>query len=336
MNIGILGPNNNTGLGIVIQWLKRHLPINSHFVTKLDNHINLSEDDNMFISIPQYTEAELREYLRLYDPDIILFVETPYNFKFFEIVHPRKIYPIPIIDATKTGIWKEYNKYITKYLCPIHVCFRSYMQYYGDKAVYLPYPIDTDYFRPQKRSDDYFFLHNQGNGGAHFRKGTDLIHRAFAFNYFKCKGLLQYQSDLHKMYKLPPTSNLYTYEVNYNDQIDLYKEGQVYLNPERKSGLGLPLLESMACGYALIATDIAPFNEFVADKRFLIDYSQPTKLPTSEMDRVEPDIESLVEAMEFCENNPEIVKEQGELNRQIIETKYSWKVLKEQYMEYLS
>lgn len=82
--------------------------------------------------------------------------------------------------------------------------------------------------------------------------------------------------------------------LGYVDAMDLpgiYSGAEIFVYPSLYEGFGLPLLEAMACGTAVITSDLAPLNDVAGDCAILVD-------PNSE--------QALSEAIEYLLNNKDI------------------------------
>jgi glycosyltransferase involved in cell wall biosynthesis len=245
-------------------------------------------------------------------------------------------------DAASIETFRPYFQYITGFLCPTKWVYNFYQINYGDyckgNIIYLPIPIDTEYFKLNRILDKAVFLHNQGNGGAHYRKGSDLIYQVFKNLPLEYTIWINNQPELHQMYKLPKDLlNMTIHEVDFSEQIDAYRQGSIYIAPSKREGLGLPILEAMSCGLPVITTNAPPMNEwFSKDYPLLVEVGDIYKTPTGDIPYYVPKLDSLYDIVVWSYKNPEKMRELGTANRKIIEERYSWKVLKQQYLDILT
>lgn len=143
--------------------------------------------------------------------------------------------------------------------------FRTHPQ-----ALFVPWGTDCALFQPapeQKPSrHPLTFFHS--SGVSPYRKGTDLVFEAFRSVRGEARLVIHSQDGLAKVAELFPS--LYTHrgiEV-IERQVGapgLYSLGDVYVYPSRLEGIGLTIAEAMASGLPVIATDVAPMNEFIRD-----------------------------------------------------------------------
>ncbi|MBN1198127.1 MAG: glycosyltransferase family 4 protein [Bacteroidales bacterium] len=106
------------------------------------------------------------------------------------------------------------------------------------------------------------------------------------------------------------------YVVN-KDLPAMYTMAELFLYPSLRESFGIPLLEAMCCGTAVISSDVFAMPEVAEDAAYLIDPSKP---------------ESISSAMRDLIAHPEMRQsyiEKGKLQS----TKYSWKKMATQVME---
>ncbi|WP_055077755.1 glycosyltransferase [Pseudanabaena sp. 'Roaring Creek'] len=143
------------------------------------------------------------------------------------------------------------------------------------QVFYVPWGTDIDLFKPQNfkpvDSKKIVFFHSCGYSPQ--RKGTDFIIQAFNNISNPSKLIIHSQVDLLR--EIPEQKNI----IQALEQKDLlkiinktvsapglYHLGDVYVNASRLEGLGLPSIESQACGLPLITCDHPPMNEFMIEE----------------------------------------------------------------------
>ncbi len=359
LKIGIVGYHYYTGLGNLIKWYKKFLPITHHFVIKIPG-IDIEEyDKNETMNIKEFmmnfSRDEFKAHLEEIKDEIntLMIIETPFNFGILEAAHDLgiKVVVVPMVDALSLSKWNPYIDFIDAFLCPTNICYDIYKAVFNSKVIYLPYPIDTNYFNYGKNNiydeggqvldNKHFFLHNQGNGGAHWRKGTEQIYFAYkdltSKKEITAKTLIRRQPDLHPTYLIPnDVDEITQVEIKYKEPRDLYRDGNVYIAPSKREGLGLPILEAMSVGYPVITTDAPPMNEYITDKRCLIKVIEKHEVPTGDVYKYILSLDDLKEKMKFMIELSRIeLGSIGFSNRRKIEEHYSWKVLLPRYIYYL-
>jgi 1,2-diacylglycerol 3-alpha-glucosyltransferase len=201
-------------------------------------------------------------------------------------------------------------------------------------AAYLPWGTDVRVFRPHFRFDDsqLTFFHSAGMGGVHLRKGTDLVIRAFQSVSGPTRLVIHSQvsrSFLGEVGSLLDADPRISFIEGTVTAPGLYHLGHVYIYPTRLEGIGLTILEALACGLPVIATDVAPCNEFVSPgvngwlvpvcrKRIRSDgYYWP---------ETECDLGLLAAQMQECVNRRAELKAWSQAARMDAERRFDWEV----------
>ena len=341
MNVGLIAYSNNSGLGQMARNFRKFGIVQSQFVIDHPIKGTHSIDFPHTVGSHQPTLEQLQHYIDTCKPRAVIIIETPFNFDFFEYLHRQNIevFVIPMVDSVSYKQFEPYEQYIKKFLMPTKWGFEFYQTLTG-KAHYLPYIIDTDYFKPviqtEIRAD---FLHNQGFGGAGFRKGTEQVFTAFT----QLKGMCQYTTiwvnsqpcePQHSQIK-PNTPGVLLRIQDCAEARDVYRYGKVYVAPSKREGLGLPILEAMACGLPVITTNAPPMNEWFDDPRLLVKVRGSQFLPYGDISMYTPDVYDLMMKMKWCIDHSDEVEGMGIHNREVIVAKYSYEALKGKYAEVL-
>ena len=166
MKIGVIGYANNTGLGNYISNFRTHLPFDSQLIVRHPDKGTYPIDVPHSYCNILASKANLLEYLDIHSPDVIFIIETPFNDTFFEIIHSRniKIIYVPMIDCRSVTVMKSFFPFIDAIINHTQYGHTLYEKKFSN-AHYIPYPIDTDYFHPDRIAEDapiWDFLHNQG------------------------------------------------------------------------------------------------------------------------------------------------------------------------------
>jgi len=343
--LGIIAYSNNSGLGVIAANFRKWLPLDSQFVIRHPIKGTYDIDIPHTFGDIEATIDQLNEYLDICKPEVVIVVETPFNFDFFKIMHERgiKVVLIPMIDSISYEKFLSYEKYIDLVINFTKVGQKIYEERWpgdGINGIHLPYPIDTEYFCPLDVKAGYTFAHSEGWGGSGHRKGTDLIYTAY--------------QQLQHIVKEKPTMWMHgqpgevrhshlqqkgmtsVQQKDLSNAIDLYRQGSIYVCPSRREGLGLPILEAMACGLPVITTDAAPMNEwFPKDYPLLVKVRNQSDLPYGDVPMYTPDALDLMKKMEFAYKNPDLMGQIGKTNRIIIQENFSWDALRDKYLEIL-
>lgn len=140
------------------------------------------------------------------------------------------------------------------------------------QAIYIPWGTNIEICQPMitkiERKKPIIFFHSAGFGGVKFRKGTDILVKAFRHVKGNVRLVIHSQANIDRYGDIK--------ELILNDERieflektvplpGLYHLGNVYVYPSRLEGIGLTVMEAMACGLPVISTDTPPINEFVID-----------------------------------------------------------------------
>jgi len=236
--------------------------------------------------------------------------------------------------------------YYTENTVPLFGCYdvllcntrRHYSVFdWHPQSIYLPWGAPLDLFTPQSFApvtpDKVTFFHSAGMNPQ--RKGTQFVIQSFAELADRASRLVIHaQSDLKSAF---PALGATIDQLCQQGVLDLYEEtitapglyhlGDIYLYPSTLDGLGLTLIEALACGLPVITTDHPPMNEFVAVNRNgrLVDVARLVARfdgyywPQS---YIKPD--SLTEQMRYYLDNRACLSEFKSQARQYAEEKLDW------------
>lgn len=328
--IGLVTTLNNSGLGMIGQDLMKFLSVDSVFVVphKIKGTIlKWVENRSHFVGHNPPTLTEIQKYLNDFRPDILIFIEFPYNWAFPKLAHTLgvKVVWIPMIDSVGTPWMAKMQLFdsVRLFLSPTLYC-QSILEKKGLPSIYLPWPVDTDRFQFRERNPTgrITLVHNAGYAGANLslcRKGTDIVLRAFEKVRDKGFDLILRAQDGIKSGSLK--------DVDYrqgeiSNAVDLYAEGDIYVATSRMEGLGIPISEAMSSGMPTVVTDSAPTNERVDFPELLVKVKSSYLKPNTNAIVAEPDEDDLVEKlMALHDMNIPLISRMLRLR---IERNYSW------------
>lgn len=188
----------------------------------------------------------------------LLFFETPFDWALIPMARERGIRTVlmPMYECTPFPFPYEPDLI----LCPSRLDLRFYTEM-GKNCTYLPVPTKVDW---NLRTEARVFVHNAGNGGLGGRNGTKELIRAMAFVKSPITLILRSQV---------PIRNYGVFGAHLDPRIrliegtipneELWKEGDVFVFPEKFNGLSLPLQEAYASGMLVMAGDRFPMNEWL-------------------------------------------------------------------------
>lgn len=239
-----------------------------------------------------------------------------------------------------------YIDYYTKTTVPFHALYDFLLcntkRHYGvfrdhPQAFYIPWGTDCRLFRPSdserlSTGDEIIFFHSAGMGAWNFRKGTDILIKAFTKVQGSAKLIIHSQvplghfSDVAQLARQDRRIHFIHETVG---APGLYHLGDVYVYPTKLEGIGLTIAEALACGLPVITTDEAPMNEFVVD-------GQTGTLIPVELRRPRSDsyywpesycsVEKLVEAIQRYVDEPVIARTQGKSARAFAIQNLDWSI----------
>ncbi len=324
--IGIIGYYNKSGLGNIVKNFRKNLDIECQFVIK---HPIKGVDENIPGEVAygdlEPTIEQFEEFLN-FNPTTVIAIETPFNWEFLPLMKQRniRVVYIPMIDCVRFNEMKH-KECVDSWIMINRLGF-AMAQQNRLSAEYLPYPIDTEYFEFKERTGKVF-LHNAGyyelvKGQIDAHKGTDLVIEAF-------KHLPELTLAMNAITDVPINIPNIILQVNeYEESKSLYTVGDIYVAPSRWEGLGLPLYEAMACGMPLITTDAPPMNDLPIDSQFRVS-CVPFQVPHGTGIAYQVDMEDLVKKIHKASERD--LTRVSYRNREIIEQRFSWKVLKKKY-----
>lgn len=162
-------------------------------------------------------------------------------------------------------IWKD----VDFLACPSEWTLKIVQSYGYDRAAHVTWPLDTQDLPYRKITGPArLFIHNAGLVDSQDRKGTADTIRAFS----KVRNPdVRLKVRLQKEAKLPAGNDRVEIVVgNLDDHKDLYREGDVAIQPSKMEGIGFMVLEPFCCGIPVITLNYPPMSEYVQDQRMLV------------------------------------------------------------------
>lgn len=196
----------------------------------------------------------------------------------------------------------------------------------GERTIAIPYPVDGQRFAFRRRERAEVFLHCRGQGDGD-RKGTLFVLEAAR----RCPEVpFVVRAQDHPLVEWPDNVRLLGATEEPEEQ---YADGDVAIQPSRYEGVGLPILEAMACGLPALVPDAPPMNEYPVDRRLLIagDLLQGN-LVGNPFPVARPDVDALVAAIRALHGQP--IGDLSEASRARIEER-TWDRLRPAYLEAL-
>ncbi len=226
------------------------------------------------IPIPTAVDmADFQKWLEKFQIEVVFFNEQHWWY--------------PVIFCNKLGlITGAYVDYYTEDTVPLFANYdflicntkRHYSVFeWHPQCYYIPWGTDLNLFRPKEYNmvsqGQVTFFHSCGFSPE--RKGTDFLLKAFYdLQASDLKLIIHTQTNLSE--RLPAVAGI-IHELQSNNRLEviektvpapgLYYMGDIYVYPSRLDGLGLTIVEALASGLPVIASDNAPMNEFVEHEK---------------------------------------------------------------------
>jgi glycosyltransferase involved in cell wall biosynthesis len=173
------------------------------------------------------------------------------------------------------ALWEWFNPYdpikklFDKIICPNRYCEIVVRRFGFKNTVRLAWPIDLRRL-PERRISGpaKTFVHIAGKIERDDRKATLITLQAFHGTRNPDISLI-----VHSQVPLPQQIDdprIHYIIGNTPNYFDLYREGDAFIQPSKAEGLGLSILEPIACGIPVLTTNYPPMNESALDRRMLV------------------------------------------------------------------
>ncbi|MFA5032166.1 MAG: glycosyltransferase [bacterium] len=265
---------------------------------------------------------------------MIIFNEE-YDWNLIIFCKQKGVKIITYLDYYKED-WKPYMKLYDMVLCSTKRTFDLVKDFCN--AHYIGWGTDTELFMPKKEKAQYTFFHNAGWVGINYRKMTPAVILAFdAISKYNPHFSLLIHSQIG-LEKLPleivgivQKNERITYCVGTIPLPGLYHKGLIYVYPSKLDGLGLSLIEALACGLPAITTNAPPMNEFVKNKHNGLLVEVANKVVREDNIAFPEEIVNLNDLaikMNFLANNPRLVEKMSKNARKLVCEKFDFNTLK--------
>jgi hypothetical protein len=276
--IGLVGANSPTGLGYQNRDLAAHLPV-ARWLAHADRWGWLPRPTipgkyrapwgTRWRVAPSISPRTQRAWLS--GLDWIVFVEKPGvpGIVGFARAAGISVACVPNWEWLSPAL--DWLPYVDLMICPTAVTERMLRRWRRERGfswdvAHVPWPIDPARFAFRRRDRCRRFLFVNGTGGTrggrtdgtrtpYRRKGLALV--AETARLLPDVPFLVYS----QVADLPPLPGNVDVRPAPADNADLYRDGDVCVQPSHWEGLGLQLLECQAAGMPLVTTDAPPMNE---------------------------------------------------------------------------
>lgn len=326
--LGILSYKNNSGIGNIAHNFEKYLEIDNFFVVNFPEK-PLRKDwlkGNEYIgskSTHQTASDEIREWFSRSKIKKLLIIETPFNWNLFDIA---KEFGIDVYALIHWECFQPDKRWLkVKRLFSNTKYGVEYIKKLGFENIeYIPYPVDIDYLEYRQRAKVEKFLYIYGYGGVWDRKNIKVV--------LDVQQRLKFPLLIRTQVPLNITGeNIEVRQGDIENYKDLYVEGDVLFYPTKFEGLGLEILEAMACGIPVITTDAPPMNEYIRENELLLDIERKEKYNIYTV--FEGNIVSREDIGRKIKNlMGKDIRDLSKKMRQRIVEEFSWNVVGKQYL----
>lgn len=260
MRVGSLVFATDQGLGILAKDFYDHGVVTDVLVIRHGRH---PEHDRWYPNAPRIGNLNGREELTqmrafVRSMDAMLFFETPFRWDL--LADCKRSFLMPMYECMPDPL----PAYPDKMICPSLLDLRYAQQaipFGYVNSTFIPVPV-PDSIKWKLRTRAEVFVHNAGHGGLCGRNGTKELIEAFPLIKSPIKLIIRGQSlrDLPVMRSDSGKTVIAEGSVEYSE---LFRDGDVFVFPEKFNGLSLPLQEARASGMLVMATDRFPMNTWL-------------------------------------------------------------------------
>jgi glycosyltransferase involved in cell wall biosynthesis len=238
---------------------------------------------------------------------LIVLEDSPIHHRIIRVAKDRDI------KVHALALWEWFSHYdpirklYDKIICPNKFCYSILRKFGFYNTVRLTWPVDIISLPERMISGPArTFVHNAGRFGKEDRKGTLSSLEAFCQVRNQSVSLI-----VRSQNSLPlrvEDRRIHYVVGNLLDYHDLYREGEVFVQPSKAEGIGFSILEPIACGLPVLTTDYPPMNEYIRHSRMLVPTHRGQR-PAQQKSYVQqahlkiPRVESLTRRIEWCARN---------------------------------
>ncbi|HKG24213.1 MAG TPA: glycosyltransferase family 4 protein [Thermomicrobiales bacterium] len=259
--------------------------------------------------------------------DAVFAIQIAYAPNLWRRAHERGILTVLMPNAEWFNPALSDLRYVDRFIAPTRSCAAMLARTgFGSRTWYIPHAVDTERFAFRRREHAGVFLHSRGWGDGD-RKGTRFVLEA-ARRCPEVSFVVQAQEQLAADW--PPNVRLVGPTA---EPEEIYALGDVAIQPSRYEGVGLPILEAMACGLPTIVPDAPPMNEFPADARLMVAARRfEHNLVGNPFPACATEVDDLVRAIQALHGQP--IADLSARARERMEER-SWERLRPAYLEAL-
>lgn len=341
MKLSVVGWAADSGVGRELIDAVRNLPVSCAFVlhnAAKTSRLDLLRGTPFFAAQAQNLQKQMELFLDCYRPDTILTWETPGDWSFPAIWKKKGLKWVHMVhwdwfsgEAKHAELWRG-----AKLLSPNAMCREELAKNYRLNSTQIPVPVDTRRLAFRERSTANLFVSIYGYGGMQGRRSFQEIMEAWKLMPTPPKLVVRAQKQPDELgtknVSLPKGVEIQL--GNLPEPADLYKVGDVALQPSRYEGVGVSLVEAQACGMPVITVDAPPMNEVAPDLKVpvakvvqvsLMGKTIPSHIPAASQ------MASIVSNL-----NRRDIRDLSRKARERAETQFSWNALRQRWLDILN
>ena len=256
MRIGTVNYATEQGLGILVKSFFDAGILTDIFVVEHGSRKN----QNWYPNAPKGRLRSRADKLKAQElckkMDVMFFFETPFDWSLIPFCkeHGVKTILMPMYECMPRELPYEPDLIIN----PSHLD-----QDYYPEGTHIPIPVTMEW---NQRLVANKFVHNAGHFGLKGRNGTLELLQAVEHIKKPIELVIRSQSGMDEMLNhVPSVANdpRVTIQQGSIPYEELWKEGDVFVFPEKFNGLSLPLQEARAAGMLVMAADRFPMNNWL-------------------------------------------------------------------------
>lgn len=259
MRIGSLVYATDQGLGVLSKAFYDHGIVTDVLVVRHSSRPSHREWYPNSPTTPHRVDPRTcREFVR--EMDVVLFFETPFDWSLIPFCREHGIRTVlmPMYECTP----RHLPAVPDRFLCPSALDLRYFPP---EQSEFIPVPVDVSW---KERTGAETFVHNGGNLGLRGRNGTAELVESLQYIRSPLRLRIRTQKPLPPGYagKVAAAQRRgldVTLEAGTVAWGDLYREGDVFVFPEKFNGLSLPLQEACASGMLVMGADRFPMNSWL-------------------------------------------------------------------------
>jgi glycosyltransferase involved in cell wall biosynthesis len=294
-------------------------------------------------------DDDIRKFIDSRDIDVIFVTESAYSFYVYDYAHYRGKKVISQHNY-------EFFDWISNPQLPHPDAFISpsmwhyddvqkYCDEYNLLHTYLHCPVDRKQFPFRQIKQAKTFIHSAGRTAAHDRAGTYSVIEATKHLKSDAKVIIHFQGEQGLAHQLTSTTKDYLEYAethgdmtkltflfkNFRNSSDIYKLGDVYVQPRRYGGNNLPMGEALSSGLPMISTAISPNADFLPAKWLVPAYLKDTFTPRTTIDIYEADVKALAEKIDEFANQDEFAMRLDNQWADLLADSISWTAMLPKY-----